>query len=261
MTTHGFDPRLPPLLWGLTAALLLPAALTLWPAAPYGRLSAWWRRAPRMVGAMGGAIAIVGGWWLVQALQLTETEALLTMLVATFLALILGVYLPGTPARAFARRRERLLLQTIDLAGYLQLAVESSQGDADLLRTYIRRPQRPIADAQTLVGATLAEIERRRRGNIFALLLEHAAGTGSQPLIACCTALFYGAQNSRRALAPVLAQQREQLFDTLVEACKQRAQRLELLLIGISAAALAFGLLPCILFVMTGGGAALGGFF
>jgi hypothetical protein len=124
----------------------------------------------------------------------------------------------------------------------------------------VRRPQRPIADAQAVVGATLAEIERRRRGNVFALMIEHAVETGSQPLIACCTALFHGAQNSRRALGPVLAQQREQLFDTLVEACKQRAQRLELLLIGISAAALAFGLLPCILYVMTSGGAALGSF-
>lgn len=260
MTIHGFDPRLPPLVWALTAALLLAAALTLWPATPYSRLAAWWRRAPRLVGGAGGAIALVGGWWLVKALQLTGTKAMLPMLIATLLALILGIYLPGMPARAFTRRRERLLLQTIDLAGYLQFAVESSQGDADLLRTYVRRPQRPIADAQAVVGATLAEIERRRRGNVFALLLEHAVETGSQPLIACCTALFHGAQNSRRALGPVLAQQREQLFDTLVEACKQRAQRLELLLIGISAAALAFGLLPCILYVMTGGGAALGSF-
>ena len=261
MIAHGFDPRLPALLWAFTAITLLMAALTLWPEAPFGRLASWWRRAPRVMGVISGTVIVIGGWWLMQALQLAGMDALLLMLVATLLALVLGIYLPGMPAHAFARRRELLLLQTVDLAGYLQFAVESSQGDADLLRGYIRRRQRPIADAQAVIGATLAEIDRRRRGNVFELLLEHAVATGSQPLIACCTALFHGAQNSRRALGPVLAQQREQLFDTVVEACKQHAQRLELLLIGISAAALAFGLLPCILFVMTGGGSMLGGLF
>ncbi|MEI7769007.1 MAG: hypothetical protein WCI67_03410 [Chloroflexales bacterium] len=108
-----------------------------------------------------------------------------------------------------------------------------------------------------MIAITLGELDRRRRGNVFELLLEQATATGALPLIASCTTLMHGARTNRRALAPLLAQQREQLFDTVVEACKQRAQRIELLLIGISAASLAFGLLPFILYVMTGGGTLL----
>lgn len=258
---HGIDPRLPALLWALTALTLLATALTLWPGLEYGRLSGWWRRAPRAIGGVAGASIALGGWWLGRALGLAGLAGLLLILVAMLLALLVGVYLPGMPARAFARRRGRLLLQTIDLAGYLRFVVEGSLGDVGLLRGYVRRRQRPIADAQAIIDATLLEIDLRRRGSVFAILLEQALASGSQPLIACCTALFHGAQNSRRALGPVLAQQREQLFDTLIEHIKQRAQRLELLLIAVSAAALAFGLLPCILFVMTGGGSLLGGLF
>ncbi|MEI7642936.1 MAG: hypothetical protein WCJ55_01385 [Chloroflexales bacterium] len=260
MSIHGFDPRLPALLWAVTAATLLVAALSLWPVPALSRVRGWWQRAPRLMGAVSAALVLTGGWWLGLALQLSGMPSTLLMLVAVLIALTLGIYLPGMPARAYARRRARLLLQTVDLAGYLQFAVASSQGDVDLLRGYIRRPQRPIADAQALIATTLAELDRRRRGNVFEVLHDHAVASGAPPLIACCTTLLHGARANRRALGPVLAQQREQLFDTVIEACKQRAQRLELLLIGLSAAALAFGLLPCILYVMTGGGAALGSF-
>lgn len=257
---HVPDLRILPLLWAASATLMLAAALVLWPQQPLRRLSTWWRRAPRVLGGAGGALIGLGGWWLTQALRPEPLPSALISLTALLGALVVGVYVPGFPARAAAHRRERLLLQTVDLAGYLQLAVASSLGDAELLRIYTRRPQRQIADAQAVVEGALVEVERRRRGNVFGVLHNHAAATGSEALTACCAALLHGAQSSRRALGPTLAQQREQLLDTVVEACKQRAQRLELLLIGVSAAALAFGLLPCILFVMTGGASALDGF-
>ncbi|HMO59049.1 MAG TPA: hypothetical protein PKC19_16970 [Roseiflexaceae bacterium] len=257
MNVQGFDVRIVPLSWGITALLLLAAAVLLWPQAPWGRLRQFWQRAPRLIGGLSALACLLAGWWLIQALQLVELDAALVGLLALLSALIIGVYLPGLPARAHARRRDRLLLQTVDLTGYLQFVVESSQGDVEILRRYVRRPQRPIADVQAVIATALAELDRRRRGNIFEALVDQATETGSLPLIASCTTLMHGARTNRRALAPLLAQQREQLFDTVVEACKQRAQRIELLLIGISAASLAFGLLPFILYVMAGGGTLL----
>lgn len=261
MSIAGFDLRVVPLLWAITALLLLGAALLLWPNIPWGRLQRFWQRAPRLIGGVSGLTCLLAGWWLIQALQLVELAAVLAGLLALLPALIFGIYLPGLPARAYVRRRDRLLLQTVDLTGYLQFVVESSQGDVEILRRYVRRPQRPIADVQAVVAMALAELDRRRRGSVFEVLVEQATETGSLPLIASCTTLMHGARTNRRALAPLLAQQREQLFDTVVEACKQRAQRIELLLIGISAASLAFGLLPFILYVMTGGGTLLTGIF
>ena len=54
---------------------------------------------------LSGALAAIG------------MVATLVLVGAGVLTRPLGIYLPGMPARAFARRRERLLLQTIDLAG------------------------------------------------------------------------------------------------------------------------------------------------
>jgi hypothetical protein len=148
MSIAGFDLRVVPLLWAITALLL-------WPNIPWGRLRRFWQRAPRLIGGVSGLACLIGGWWLIQALQLVELAAVLAGLLALLPALLLGVYLPGLPARAHVRRRDRLLLQTVDLTGYLQFVVESSQGDVEILRRYVRRPQRPIADVQAVVARPL----------------------------------------------------------------------------------------------------------
>jgi hypothetical protein len=150
MLIAGFDLRVVPLLWAITALLLLGAALLLGPNIPWGRLRQFWQRAPRLVGGVSGLACLLAGWWLIQALQLVKLAAVLAGLLALLPALLLGIYLPGLPARAHVRRRDRLLLQTVDLTGYLQFVVESSQGDVEILRRYVRRPQRPIADVQAV---------------------------------------------------------------------------------------------------------------
>ena len=164
MSIAGFDLRVVPLLWAITALLL-------WPNIPWGRLQRFWQRAPRLIGGVSGLTCLLAGWWLIQALQLVELAAVLAGLLALLPALIFGIYLPGLPARAYVRRRDRLLLQTVDLTGYLQFVVESSQGDVEILRRYVRRPQRPIADVQAVVAMALAELDRRRRGSVFEVLV------------------------------------------------------------------------------------------
>jgi hypothetical protein len=82
MSIAGFDLRVVPLLWAITALLLLGAALLLWPNIPWGRLRRFWQRAPRLIGGVSGLACLIGGWWLIQALQLVELAAVLRWVVA-----------------------------------------------------------------------------------------------------------------------------------------------------------------------------------
>jgi hypothetical protein len=92
MPIAGFDLRVVPLLWAITALLLLGAALLLWPNIPWGRLRRFWQRAPRLIGGVSGLACLIGGWWLIQALQLVELAAALRWVVALLPALLRGAH-------------------------------------------------------------------------------------------------------------------------------------------------------------------------
>jgi hypothetical protein len=92
MPIAGFDLRVVPLLWAITALLLLGAALLRWPNIPWGRLRHSWQRAPRLIGGVSGLACLIGGWWLIQALQLVELAAVLAGLLALLPALLRGAH-------------------------------------------------------------------------------------------------------------------------------------------------------------------------
>ena len=249
------DPRLPALL-GLLAALLLGTASALigLPAIAWGELGRSLRTMPRGVALGAGLVAAASVVLASQALGLRGLMRIWAFLIALLIGLLLGVYLPGLEARQHAARRKRLQLQTIDFAGYMLLALSGPYGDVAILREYTRRPRRNVRDLQNLIALVLEAHQRAGRGNVLDQLHRAAQESGCIPLIDITAAMRQVMQHDRAQVASALAEQRKQLMETTIAAYKQHAQRHELVILGVTAGALFFGLLTFILYVMTGGG-------
>jgi hypothetical protein len=249
------DPRLPTLS-GLTAALLFvaAAAVTGLPGVGWGTLRRSLRAMPRSMALGAGVVAASGILLLSQALGLRGLAWTGGLLSAVFTGLLLGVYLPGLEARQHAARRKRLQIQTIDFAGHMLLALSGPYGDVAILRAYVHRPRRSVRDLQHLIATVLAEHQRLGRGNVLDQLVSAAQESECQPLIDVAVTARQVMQHDRDQVASALTQQRQRLLEVTIAAFKARAQRLELVILGVTAGSLFFGLLAFILYVMTGGG-------
>jgi hypothetical protein len=249
------DPRLPTL-FGFLAALLLIASATITglPGLSWGALRRSLRSVPRGFGLAAGVVAAGSVMVASQALGLRGLMRIWAFLIALLIGLLLGVYLPGLEARQHAARRKRLQLQTIDFTGYMLLALSGPYGDVAILREYTRRPRRNVRDLQNLIAIVLEAHQRAGRGSVLDQLHRAAQESGCIPLIDITAAMRQVMQHDRAQVASALAEQRKQLIEATIAAYKQRAQRLEFVMLGVTASALFFGLLAFILYVMTGGG-------
>lgn len=248
------DPRLPMLSLALAALLFTSSSALLWlPRVGWGALAEKLRAVPRAAGvAISGAVALTA-WASGQALGLSGLGLALATLVALLAALVLGVYLPGLEARQHAARRARLSLQAIDFAGYMLLALRGPFGVAQVFDEYVRRPRRAVLDLQQLLRDILDEQRQAGRGNVLELLHRRAEQSGSAALTDVAATLREVVGQDRAQVAVALEEQRRQQMEELVAAQVRRAQRLENVILGVTAMALFLGLLLFILYVMTGG--------
>jgi hypothetical protein len=224
------------------------------PGLSWGALRRSLRSLPRGIALGAGVVAAGSVVVASQALGLYGMPRIWALLLALLVDLLLGVYLPGLEARQHTARRKRLQIQTIDFTGYMLLALSGPYGDVAILREYTRRPRRNVRDLQNLIAAVLDAHQRAGRGNVLEQLHRAAQESGCLPLIDITVAMHQVMQHDRTQVASALAEQRKQLMEATIAAYKQRAQRLELVILGVVAGALFFGLLAFILYVMTGGG-------
>ena len=252
------DPRLPTLLGLLASCLLCAAAVVAGlPPTAWGTLRRSLRAAPRGV-ALGGGVVAAGGVLLIsEAVDLRGIAWYGGLLTALFVAVLVGVYLPGLEARQHAARRKRLALQVIDFCGYMLDALHGPYGDVAILREYTRRPRRSVCDLQLLIVGVLADQQRSGRGNVLDQFHRAAEESGCKPLIEVAATLRQVLRHDRRQVVDALTRQRQQIMELAIAAAKRHAQRLEFVILGVTAGALFFGLLAFILYVMTGGGSLL----
>jgi hypothetical protein len=255
MTFTTTLPSLPALLGTLSAFLLVAAAAAIGlPGVGWGVLRRWLRATPRGIGLGAGFVAGIGITLIGRAMGLHGLALVFAWLLALLAGLSLGVYLPGMEARQHIARRKRLVLQTIDFAGYLCDALSGPYGEVAILRDYVRRSRRSVRDLQQLISDVLAEHRRSGRGSILDVLQDAAQESGCAPLTDVAATLRHVLRHDRTQVLATLTEQRQQLMQTAIADAKRRAQRLELVLLGIAAGSLFFGLLTFILYVMTGGG-------
>lgn len=248
-------PSVPAVLGTIGALLLVAAAALLaMPNNGWSTVRRSIQALPRGIALGAGLIAGASITLLGQAMGLRGLARVCAWLVALLIGLILGIYLPGLEQRQHAARRKRLLFQTIDFAGYLRDALGGPYGEVAILRGYVGRPRRTVRDLQQLVQSVLAEHQRWGRGSILDVLHQAAQASGCTPLIDVAATLRQVVRHDRAQVLATLTQQRQQLMQTAIADAKRRAQRMELVLLGVAAGSLFFGLLTFILYVMTGGG-------
>lgn len=165
-----------------------------------------------------------------------------------------AIMVSGTEARRHARQQQRLQTQTIDLARYLHLSLETSvEGDVAILRAYVQAPRPSIDVAQDVVRCALERYQQLARGSVWEALHHEAQTRGVSALTDLTAALVDVADRDRRQIAAVAAHAHQQLSAAFVDQIRQRMQRAELLLTIVLSGSLIFGLLGLILYVMTGG--------
>jgi hypothetical protein len=238
----------------LLSAMLLfgSSTLLLLPHVSWGRLSRGLRTLSRSTGlAIGGAAGMV----LILVSQ-TVSNTLVTVLLyvlALLCMLFFGLYLPGMESRAHAARRRRLQVQTIDFSGYMMLALNSTAGEVTVLREYIRQPRKSVRDVQLVIQQALDEHERLGRGSLWDRLHEAAVESASETLIDLASTLREIVQQDRRQVMSALTNLRQQLVERTLATFKAKAQRLEWVVLGVTACSLFMGLMVFILYVITGG--------
>jgi hypothetical protein len=252
------DPRAPSLLGLLATALLGTAAVLLGlPAVRWGVIWGTLRTLSRTAGLLGGGLAasvvLISGY----ALGAQGFATILLWLVAALALLLLGVYLPGLEARRHAARARRLDAQTVDFTGYMIAMLTSGYGDAAVLREYVRRPRSQVIDVQTLVTEALETHTRAGRGNVFDILHAAVEQSGSTALRDVTATIRQVAKQDRTQVIDGLTEQRRRQLEILVADATRRARQRENVVMLTSAGALFFGMLLCILYVMTGGGTLL----
>lgn len=252
------DPRAPMLLLLLTAMLTGTAALLL--GVPKGRWGLAWktlralsRGAGLLSGALAAALVAVSGY----ALGAQGLDLVLVWLGAALIFLALGVYLPGLDTRRHAARARRLEGQAVDFTGYMIAMLNSSHGDAAILREYVRRPRAQVADVQALIAEALDTHTRAGRGSIFDILHTVAERSGSVALRELSATIRQIARQDRTQVIAGLAEQRRRQMEIQIAIATRQAGQRENIVMLTSAGALFFGMLLFILYVMTGGGTLL----
>lgn len=247
---------LTPLVWltlSSVGLLLSAAALLALPPRAWSEV----RWLPRLLSRTTGLLAGTAGGLLIAALgwpsASSPPQRLLLLLVAGLAVLLLGVYLPGLDARQHARRRRRLAVQAIDLAGYLRLALRSSQGDVAVLQQYTTPPRRAVRDLQALLTQVLQQ-HRERGGSVYDVLHAAAESTACRELLRMTATLRAIMQQDRAQVDHALGQVRQELISAMLDRFQASLPRRETAVTAAAAGSLIFGLLFTILYVMTNGG-------
>lgn len=248
------DPRVPTLLALLAAALCAGAATLLFlPTYSWGRLSRSLRTVSRTNGLISGTIAGATLVLVAQTMALSGIRMLFMLTLALLVFVLIGVYLPGLESRAHTARRKRLQIQAIDFAGYMYLALNSSAGEVSVLREYVRCRRPSVRDMQQVIVQAIHEHQRAGRGSLWDRLHDAAGETGSDVLMDLTSTLREIVQQDRAQVQNAMAAQRTQLIEKTTATFTARAQRLEWVILGVTACSLFMGLLLFILFTMTSG--------
>lgn len=233
-------------------ALVGSSALIAVPTVPWRLLTSPMQGRQRMLAVTVAGIMIAMGIILGLVIPAAWRNLLL---VLTFAGAGMGAWIGATAeSRRHRRQQRRVRLQTLDLARYLAVRLETSMdGDLAILRAYLHPPRRAADCMQDLVLHALDRHRRMGRGSVWEALHQEAQTYAAPELTTLTGALVAVADQDRRQIATVAKHAAQQLSATLLDELRQRMQRSELLLTMTLAGSLVFGLLAMIVYVMTGG--------
>lgn len=252
-------PGAPYLLGALAASLLAGLGLALMRPAPIADGPAQPRLGPvarLVVGQIAGAtLAILS---LAVALAGGARGGARSLLIALALSsyLGLGLALPRRPAVRRQQEAAALRRLTPGLIGFVRVGLGSFESPAAILSRYVDQGRPRLAPMRRLV-AEAVQVGRDRRLRPFAALAVAARPRGCRELTDVAEALAQS-EAEGSPVETVLAAQQATLELILQSEFKRMLRRRTMYLLMMVAISLVVGILINLLWVMTGGGAAIG---